>query len=231
MSQKWDARLIWVNFDLPDDHFQKILKRHLISRPATFTHKLHSFSVVPSKKQNNKQQQQWTEDWLKRNITSLNEPRQANLCLRAFRNDTFQLRMPSHSEEPGIWLSVWRFLLIHCLYAQATKVLARQRGCAGSPEPSLLAWAISTKFAWCGPNHGEDCSLSKQKSLILTFTIWSCLNIYKRNSNAILYICVTIIELCHKKMYLSVEWLVIFHSHMPSHSINEPVHEIMVLIT
>ena len=34
------------------------------------------------------------------------EPRQANLCLRAFRHDTFQLRMPSHSEEPGIWLSV-----------------------------------------------------------------------------------------------------------------------------
>ena len=34
------------------------------------------------------------------------EPRQANLCLRAFRNDKFQLRMPRHSEGPGIWLSV-----------------------------------------------------------------------------------------------------------------------------
>ena len=34
------------------------------------------------------------------------EPRQANLCLRAFRHDKFQLRMPSHSEGPGIWLSV-----------------------------------------------------------------------------------------------------------------------------
>ena len=33
-------------------------------------------------------------------------PRQANLCLRAFRHDKFQLRMPSHSEGPGIWLSV-----------------------------------------------------------------------------------------------------------------------------
>ena len=66
-------------------------------------------------------------------------PRQANLCLRAFRHDKFQLRMPSHSEGPGIWLSVWRFLLIHCLYARAAKVLARLRGCAGSPEPSLLA--------------------------------------------------------------------------------------------
>ena len=67
------------------------------------------------------------------------EPRQANLCLRAFCHDKFQLRMPSHSEGPGIWLSVWRFLLIHCLYERAAKVLARLRGCAGSPEPSLLA--------------------------------------------------------------------------------------------
>ena len=33
-------------------------------------------------------------------------PRQANLCLRAFRHNKFQLRMPSHSEGLGIWLSV-----------------------------------------------------------------------------------------------------------------------------
>ena len=49
------------------------------------------------------------------------------------------MRMPSHSEGPGIWLSVWRFLLTHCLYERAAEVLARLRGCAGSPEPSLLA--------------------------------------------------------------------------------------------
>ena len=66
-------------------------------------------------------------------------PRQANLCLRAFRHDKFWLLMPSHSEGPGIWLSVWRFLLIHCLYERAAEVLARLRWCAGSPEPSLLA--------------------------------------------------------------------------------------------
>ena len=49
-----------------------------------------------------------------------------------------------------IWLSVWRFLLTQCLYERAAEVLARLRGCAGSPEPSLLAYAISTKFAWRG---------------------------------------------------------------------------------
>ena len=70
---------------------------------------------------------------------SIYGPRQANLCLRAFRHNKFQLRMPSHSEGLGNWLSVWRFLLTHCLYKRAAKVLARLRGCAGSPEPSLLA--------------------------------------------------------------------------------------------
>ena len=66
-------------------------------------------------------------------------PRQANLCLRAFRHDKFWLRMPSHSEGPGIWLSVWRFRLTHCLYERVAEVQARLRGCAGSPDPSLLA--------------------------------------------------------------------------------------------
>ena len=39
-------------------------------------------------------------------FSALYEPCQANLCLRAFRHDKFQLRMSSHSEGPGIWLSV-----------------------------------------------------------------------------------------------------------------------------
>ena len=90
-------------------------------------------------------------DLSKMSLSELYGPRQANLCLRAFRHDKFQLRMPSHSEGPGIWLSVWRFPLIHCLYVQAAKVLSRLRGCAGSPEPSLLAQAISTKITWRGP--------------------------------------------------------------------------------
>ena len=37
--------------------------------------------------------------------------------------------MPRHSEGPEIWFSDWRFLLTHCLYERAAKVLARLRGC------------------------------------------------------------------------------------------------------
>ena len=62
--------------------------------------------------------------------------RQANLCLQAFRHDKFYLRMPSHSEGPGIWLSVWRFLLTHCLYERAAEVLARLR---------RLAWTFAAR--------------------------------------------------------------------------------------
>ena len=47
--------------------------------------------------------------------------------------------LQSHSEGPKIWLSVWRFLSTHCLYKRVAEALARLRGCASSPEPSLLA--------------------------------------------------------------------------------------------
>ena len=33
---------------------------------------------------------------------------------------------------------------------RTVKALARLRGCAGSPEPSLVAYVISTKISWAG---------------------------------------------------------------------------------
>ena len=91
----------------------------------------------------------------------INEPRQA------FRHDKFQLRMPSHSEGPGIWLSVWRCLLTHCLYERATEVLARLRGCADLPEPSLLAWAIKV------PNSLDAVQIKcAESSALKMFYVW-----------------------------------------------------------
>ena len=85
--------------------------------------------------------------------------------------------MPSHSERPGIWLSVWRFLLTHCMYERAAEVLARLRRCAGSPEPSLLAYAISTKFAWRGPNGQSNKNKIPLSGKHLTGTVTFCCNI------------------------------------------------------
>ena len=83
--------------------------------------------------------------------------------------------MPSHSEGPGIWLSVWRFLLIHCLYERAAKVLARLRGCSGSPEPSLLTynnWASSWQnlLLLYANNKGAD-QPAHPRSLISAFVV------------------------------------------------------------
>ena len=49
---------------------------------------------------------EWNHFQLLEHFCVSTEPRQANLCLRAFRHEKFYLRMPSHSEGPGIWLSV-----------------------------------------------------------------------------------------------------------------------------
>ena len=60
---------------------------------------------------------------------------QANLVLIAYASSEGS----GDSEGPGIWFSALRFLLTHCLYERAAEVLARLRGCSGSPESSLLA--------------------------------------------------------------------------------------------
>ena len=79
--------------------------------------------------------------------------------------------VPLACQAPGIWLSAWRFLLTHCLDERAAEVLARLRGCAGSPEPSLLAWAISTKFAWRGPFSISQSSWLFQEKLRINSTV------------------------------------------------------------
>ena len=51
------------------------------------------------------------------------------------------LTAPSLSEGSGIWLSVWRFLLTHCLYERAAKVLARLR-------MRRLAWTFAARIGY-----------------------------------------------------------------------------------
>ena len=68
------------------------------------------------------------------------EPRQANLCLRAFRHDKFQLRMPSNSEGPGIWLSVWKFLFDSLL------VSASREGSGETARMPRLAWTFAARI-------------------------------------------------------------------------------------
>ena len=44
------------------------------------------------------------------------------------------------------------FVYVHSSCVRTAKALARLRGCAGSPESSLVAYAISTIISWAGSN-------------------------------------------------------------------------------
>ena len=55
------------------------------------------------------------------------------------------------------WFLVGPFLYFHTSCARTAKALARLCGCAGSPEPSLVAYVISTIISWAGSNQGLCC--------------------------------------------------------------------------
>ena len=51
-----------------------------------------------------------------------------------------------------VWILVRSFVYFHTLYVRTVKALARLRRRAGSPEPSLVAYVISTIISWAGSN-------------------------------------------------------------------------------
>ena len=57
-----------------------------------------------------------------------------------------QTRMCSHP----VGLAAWHFVYFHTSCVRTANVLARLRRCADSPEPSLVAYVISTIISWAG---------------------------------------------------------------------------------
>ena len=72
--------------------------------------------------------------------------------------------------------------LIHTLCERTAKALVRLRGCAGSPEPSLVAYVINTKISWaCSLDTTFTCCRSirmKYSRRISLFCSQSFLNHY-----------------------------------------------------
>ena len=62
----------------------------------------------------------------------------------------FQMHMRSHPVGLDVWFLVWPFDYFHTSCVQTAKALARLHECAGSPEPSLVAFVISTIISWAG---------------------------------------------------------------------------------
>ena len=60
--------------------------------------------------------------------------------------------MRSHPVGLDIWFLVGLFVYFHTSCLRTAKALAWLRGCAGSPEPSLVAYVLSAIISWAGSN-------------------------------------------------------------------------------
>ena len=79
--------------------------------------------------------------------------------------------MHSHLVGLDVWFLVGPFVYFHTSCVQTAKALARLRGCAGSPEPSLVAYVISTVISWAGSiNKLSITTLQEQTNFHCTVT-------------------------------------------------------------
>ena len=81
-----------------------------------------------------------------------NEPAHEIMAFFVLRKLILQMRMRSHPVGLGVWFLVRPFVYFHTSCVRTAKALARLRGCAGSPEPSLVAYVISTIISWTSLN-------------------------------------------------------------------------------
>ena len=75
------------------------------------------------------------------------------MVLFVLRKLILQMHMPRHPVGLDAWFLVGLFVYFHTSCVQTAKALVRLRGCAGSPEPSLFAYVISTIISWAGSNY------------------------------------------------------------------------------
>ena len=103
------------------------------------------------------------------------EPAHEIIELFVLRELILQTCMCSHPVGLDVWILVGPFVCFHISCVWTAKALVRLRGCAGLPEPSLVAYVISTIISWAGSivffyAYLDETSMSsKQKQ-----TIWHC---------------------------------------------------------
>ena len=78
------------------------------------------------------------------------EPSHEIMVVFVFRKLILQTHMHSYPVGLDIWFLFGPFINFHTLCVRTAKALARLRGCRGSPEPSLVAYVISTIVSWAG---------------------------------------------------------------------------------
>ena len=70
------------------------------------------------------------------------------MALFILRKLILQTRMRSYPVGLDVWFLVGPFVYFHTSCLRTANALARLRGCAGSPEHSLVAYVISTIISW-----------------------------------------------------------------------------------
>ena len=93
---------------------------------------------------------EWLLSYVSRWRENVIEPCHENMARFVLPKLILQTRMCSHPVGLDIWFLVGPFVYYDTSCVRAAKALARLRGCAGLPEPSLVAYVISTIISWAG---------------------------------------------------------------------------------
>ena len=88
--------------------------------------------------------------FLNSHLSLIIKPSHEKTDLSVVQFEILRTRMRSLWNRSEVWLFAWSFLFIPILCGRTAKALARLRACTGSPEPSLVAYVISTFLTWAG---------------------------------------------------------------------------------
>ena len=88
----------------------------------------------------------------------------------------FETRLRSHPVGQDVWFLVRPFVYFQISCVRTAKVLARLRGYAGSPGPSLVAYVISTIISWAG-SYDEWGRLQWALGQIISLSCWRSRNL------------------------------------------------------
>ena len=127
------------------------------------------------------------------------------MVLFVLRNHILQTRTRSHPMRLDVWFFVGPVFNFHTLCVWTAKALVRLRGCAGSPEPSLVAYMISTTISCAGWNRPTRKTVDLQASECMSSDIKS-LKQYKYRKYTLFTDCILVLFYATDKLRDSAKW-------------------------
>ena len=95
-----------------------------------------------------------------------------NMVLFVFRKLILQSCMRSHPVRLDVWFLVGPFVYFHTSCVWTAKALVRLAGCTGLPEPSLVAYVISTIISWAGSNDNQVNGTKARSRMLVSLALW-----------------------------------------------------------